>query len=162
MTRLGSDLDQRFQNKAPLMHGRMRNLQARLIHYKIAEQNDVYINLARALVAHAETSHRPFDVQRQLEKLSRRFPSFDGRDAVQKPRLVGDLYRLGFIERRDCEQVTGLFKMRQGFSQVGGTISNVRSQRQISDFLHTASFAAKGVRSQQKLTEDMGGTRSDW
>lgn len=154
MERFGSDLGQRFQNKAATLHSGMRNLQPWLIHDEVVEQQYVDINLARTLVAHAETSHRRFDVQRQLKELARRFPGFDGRNAVQKPRLVGDLYRLGFIERRDCEQATGLFKMRQGLLQVRGTISNVRSQRQISNFRHSASFAGKGVRSQQKLTED--------
>jgi hypothetical protein len=38
-------------------------------------------------------------------------------------------------------------------AQVGRTISQVRSQRQISGFAHQPSFAAKGPRIQQKPTD---------
>ena len=138
----------------------MRNLQTWLVHDEVAEQQYVDINLARALRAHAETSHRRFNLQRQMEQFSRRFPGFDGRHAVQKPRLVGNLYWLSFIKRRNREQPIAFFQTREGGAQVGGAVSDVRSQRQISDLLHSASFAGKGERSQQKLVESAW--RSDW
>src|SRR6266849_6951057 len=76
MAHLGSDLDQRFQNKPPPMHCRVRNLQARLIHYAVPKQHHVDIDLARTFLAHAKTSHRGFDLQRNLEQFSRRLVRF--------------------------------------------------------------------------------------
>jgi len=64
MARLGSDLDQRFENKPPLMHGGMGNLQARFIHHTVAEQHQVNVDLARTLLTHTETAHPRFDLQR--------------------------------------------------------------------------------------------------
>ncbi len=98
MARFGSDLGQRFENKAPLMHSRMRDFQSRLIYHAIPEKQYIDINVARTFGAHAETSHCGFRLQRQVEQLSGCHFSFDGGDAVEKPRLIGDVDWLGFIQ----------------------------------------------------------------
>ncbi len=131
---------------------RMRNLQARLIHDAIPKQHHVDINVARTFLAHAETSHRRFDLQRKLEQFSRRLVGFNRRHAVQKPGLVRNVDRLGLIQCGDGQQPSRDVQLCDRRAQVGRTISQVRSQRQISGFAHPTSFAAKGARIQQKLT----------
>jgi len=152
MARLRRNLDQRLENKSALVHCRMRNPQAWLIHHAIREKHNVDINVARTFLAHAETSHGRFDLQCKLEQLPRRLIRFNRRDAVQKPRLVWDVYRLGLIQGGNLQQPARNFQLCDGRAQVGRTVSQVRSQRQICDFTHPASFAANAARIQQKLT----------
>ena len=153
MARFGSDLDQRFQNKPALVHCRMRNLQARLIHHPIPKQHNVDIDLAGTFLAHAKTSHRRFDPQRKLQQFSWRLIRFNRCHAVQKPRLVRDVHRLGLIQCGDRQQPARYVQLCERLAQVGRTISQVRSQRQIGGFGHQTSFAAKGARIQQKLAD---------
>src|SRR5260370_11840598 len=68
---LRSDLNQRFQNEAPLMHCWMRNLQAGFIHHAVPKQHHVAINLALTFLAQAETSHASLHRQRNLEHVAR-------------------------------------------------------------------------------------------
>ena len=103
----------------------MRNLQARLIHHAIPKQHHVDINLARTFLAHAETSHGRFDLQRKLEQFSWRLIRFNRRHAVQKPGLVGDVHRLGFIQCGDRQQGARHIQMCDRRAQVGRTISQV-------------------------------------
>ena len=152
MARLGSDLDQRFQNKPPLMHGGMGDLQVRLIHDAVGEEHHVDINLARAFIAHAKASHGRFHLQGKLEQFSRRFLRFYRHHAVQKPGLVGNVHWLGFIPCGNRQQPARHFQLFDRLAQVGCAISQVRSQRQISGFRHGVSFAGNGARSQRKLT----------
>ncbi len=98
MAYVRSDFDQRFENKTAQVHGRMRNVQVRLMQDAIAKQHEVDIDIARAFGAHTETSHGRFDPQRQLEQLARRLIGCNRGHAVQKPGLVGKLDGLGLIE----------------------------------------------------------------
>jgi len=150
---VGSDLGQRCEDKTPLVHGGMRNLQAGLIHDLIAKQHDVDVNLARTLFARAETAHVGFDAQRKLEQLARRLLRLDGQRAVQKPGLVGDIDRLSFIERGDGEHAACCSQLFDGREQVGGAISQIRAQRQVCDFAHEHSFAGDGLRIHRKMNE---------
>jgi len=129
---IGSDLDQRFQHKAPLVHGWMRNRQTGLIDHAISEQHQVNINIARSLLALAETPHGRLDLQCRLEQFLRCLPGFDCGYAVEKPGLVGEVVRnidrLGLIECGDGQQSSGYIQLREGGAQVGGTVSEVRSQ----------------------------------
>ena len=155
MACLGSDLDQRLQNKPALVHCRMRNLQARLIHHPIPKKHHIDINLARTFLAHAKASHCRFDPQRKLEQFSRRLIRFNRRHAVQKPGLVRDVDGLGLIECGDGQQPARYVQLCERRALIGGTISEVRSQRQINGFGHKTSFAAKRPRIQQKPTDGL-------
>jgi len=48
---IGSNLNQRFENKPPILHRRMRNFQAWPIHHFISIQDHIDINLARAFIS---------------------------------------------------------------------------------------------------------------
>jgi len=152
MSRLGSDLGERFENKSSLMQRRMGNSQARFIDDLISKKHYIDIEVARALLAGAETAHGRFDVQRQLEQLARGHPGFNCRYTIQKPGLVGNVDGLGLIERGNSQQPSACFQLRKGGAQVGRTVSQIRAQRQIGDFTHSTSFAANAARIQQKLT----------
>jgi hypothetical protein len=97
MVHIGSDLDQRFENKAPLMHGRVRNFQARFLHRAIPKEHDIDIDVAWSFFLHAETPHLGLDLQDELEQFLWGLFSIDGDHAVQKPRLVWEIDGLGFI-----------------------------------------------------------------
>ncbi len=109
------------------MHGGVRNLQSRLIDDSVTKQQHVDIYFARPLVAQAETSHHGLDPQCQLEQFSRRLIRFYRRYAVEKPGLVGDFHRLGFVEGGNCDQPDGGIQLRERGAKIGSTISEVRS-----------------------------------
>src|SRR6266852_2267238 len=67
---------------------------------------------------------------------------FRFRGAIQKPRLLPQIHRLGFIERRHF--LDGYTRMRQFIdrrAQILSTVSDIRSQRQVNCFFnHALSF----------------------
>ena len=61
---------QRLQYKSPLRHSRMRNLQFRGLHHRVAEQQDVEIDLARTFRDPSFSPHRPFYLLQSHQQLS--------------------------------------------------------------------------------------------
>ncbi len=124
---------------------------------------------ALAQITRSESADR-LPASQRGQKFLRGFPEYRmariGSDLGQrfqnKPALVhcrmrnlqarGDIYRQGLIKCRDREQPARYVQLCERLAQVGRTISQVRSQRQISGFAHQASLAAKGGRIQQKPT----------
>jgi hypothetical protein len=129
MARLRGNLDQRFENEFSLMHSGMRNLQARFIHHAIPEQHYIYINVAWAMLAHAETSHRRFNLQCQLKQFSWRLVRFNRRYTIQKPGLIWKVDRLRLIQCGDGQQPSARVQLRKRRTKVGRTVSQIRSQR---------------------------------
>jgi len=101
MTDLGSNLDQRLENEPTLMHSRMRNPESMFVDDKVSEQHDININVAGAFFAHADSAHHRFDLQNELEQVFWRLCGLNRGHAIEKPRLVGHIDRLRFVQGRD-------------------------------------------------------------
>src|SRR5258708_22891922 len=97
MKDIGRNLRQRFQNKAPRVHGGMRNGQTGLVYNQISEEHDININGSWAFYLGALTSHRSFQSEHARKKLLRRKLGFHGHSTIQKKRLLLYFHRLGFI-----------------------------------------------------------------
>ena len=103
MERAWCDLDERLQNESPLLHGGMGHRQSRFIDDALSEKKQVDIDVARTFPAHTKTPHRRLDAQGEMKQVDGRHPGLDRRDAIQKPRLVGDVYWLRIVEAGDRE-----------------------------------------------------------
>src|SRR6266702_245032 len=58
---------------------------------------------------------------------------------IQKPRLLPQIHRLGFIERRHfCHRHTRMRQLIDRRAQVLGAVSDIRSQRQVHPFFNHA------------------------
>ena len=99
MTRFRRDLCQRFQDEAASVHGGMRNRQAPIFDDGVAKQENIEVDGARPFFLASLPSHLLLNLDDAGEKLCGRLLriQFDG--AIQKPRLRGEFYRFGFVER---------------------------------------------------------------
>ncbi len=156
MPNVGSDFCQRFQDKPPVVHSRMWDLQAGLIYHVVSEQHHVDIDFARTFLAHAETTHLGFDSQCQLEQFSRRHLGLDRGHAVQKPGLLGTCPEYRRAESRtsgDCQQrgplSNGAQRRRAGWRHDLPGSTPVTNRR----FGARISFAGKAYRNPEKITE---------
>ena len=76
-------------------------------NHRIAEKQNVDIDRARAFFLHALPAHLLFDAENRGHQLLRRLAGFKRDRTIQKPGLLGELHRLGFVERRNCRYATG-------------------------------------------------------
>ena len=125
----GGDLGKRHQNETALGHAGMRNLETALVHDRRAEQQDVHINNARAFRREAQSTHRALDIQQRLHEPLRRQFRFDFHHAIQKPFLVAQFDRLGFVRRRLLHDVHAVHGQRVNRTRnAQGAVTNVRSE----------------------------------
>ena len=64
---------------------------------------------------------------------------FKGHSAVQEPCLIGELHRLGLVERRNATRRGPWFQPRDRVAQMALAISDVRSQRKIDEVAHSSA-----------------------
>ena len=131
-----SDLGERFENKPALLHGGMRNCEARFAHDAVAIQQHVDVDFPRAFCAQAQASHGGFDRQCQLQQLTWRLNGFNRRHAIQKPGLVREIDWLRLVQGRYRQQHSSCAQLSDRLAQVRGTIPKVRPERKICDFWH--------------------------
>lgn len=102
MPKIGGELDERLENEAALQHSGMGNRQVRRFDDVLSVEQDVQVDGARALGASsAHSTSFPFHAQENGEELQREVAGLaDGND-IQKPGLVFEILRFGFVEGGD-------------------------------------------------------------
>src|ERR1051326_7308644 len=97
-----SNLRQRCQHKAAMLHRWMRDAELLFIHNFVAEKNDIRVDGPRPFWFGPFSSHGLLNREHTLEKLQRRQFGFYGRGTIQEPgSLGGDLYRLRLLKGRN-------------------------------------------------------------
>jgi hypothetical protein len=129
-----SNLGQRLQHKPALVHRRVRNFQARFIDHTISKQQDIDVNDARPFVPNPPAAHPLFDRKSEGQQVARRLGGFQRNRAVEKPRLIMEIYRLGFVKAGRCGHGSRLCQTFEGITKIGYAIAHVRSQRQVDEF----------------------------
>lgn len=131
------DLRQWFEDETALMQCGVWDRELRGINDGRAEEQDIDIDDSRTFCDYAFASHLLLDVQDRREQLFRKLLGFQRDDAVQEPRLPDKIHRLGFVKRRYRGDVAQSTQCIDGRGEIRGTISDVRSERQIHRFTHT-------------------------
>ena len=101
MFRLGGDLREWREDEAALVHRRVRDRQFGSVYNHISEQKNIDIDRSWTFLLNSLSSHRFLDVEDLFHHLGGSGRRLKCNDAVQKPRLIGELYRLGFIRGRN-------------------------------------------------------------
>src|SRR5258708_35895596 len=89
---------ERLQNKAPRVHGGMRDRQTSRVYDRVPEEHDVDIDGSWAFYLCALTSHRLLEFEDARKKLLRRELRFQSDNTIQKERLMLYFNRFRFIE----------------------------------------------------------------
>src|SRR4029077_4656762 len=92
-------------DKAPLAHSRMRNLQLTSVDDEVSEQEHIDVDRARAFRNSALATHSQFDGLKAREQEPGEKLRLPFHNEVQKPRLVMEVLRLGFINRGSTQDV---------------------------------------------------------
>src|ERR1035441_6311042 len=132
------DFRQRFQHESPFRHRRMRHRQRWRVDVGCAEEQDVDVDDARPLGLRSLPSHGALDSQHSGEELARDEFCAYGHGTIQKPWLLGELDRLGFVERRNLPHIAEIEEVTYCGPDVYLPVSEVGTQREIDDLLHLA------------------------
>ena len=97
MPRFRRDIDERLEDKTPLVQAWVGDSKAGFIDYEVPHQQDININFARPLSLQAEPTHFRFDGENCFQQFARSFFGFDVRHTVQEPGLIGEIYGLRFV-----------------------------------------------------------------
>lgn len=100
------DFRQRFEDETAMVHRWMRDGEFLRIYdrvFRLAgyEDQNIDVNQSRAFFLDAPPAHFLFDAEGPGHELARSQAGFERNGAIQKPRLSGELYRLGFIKGRE-------------------------------------------------------------
>src|SRR5579859_2111465 len=129
MRGLGCDFSERLEDEASLRHRGMRNRQVGSVYDGVSAEKNIDVNGARTLPLDALTPHRFLDRKYVCHQLSGSFAAFQRDGAVQEPRLIGDLDRFGFIERRERNVESMLPQPTDRLQQMPLAVPYIRSQR---------------------------------
>ena len=140
MTHIRRNRGERFQHKAALLHGRMRNREAGIVDNQIAKQENVDVDDARPFLLRSASAHPLLDVENAGEQFLRRLLRIQRDSTIQEPRLGGKFHGFGFVERRDLNDFTDGAQPVDGGIQIFGSIPDVRAERKID-----REFAPKPV-----------------
>lgn len=130
------DLGQRLQHEPALVHGGMRDCKMRRADDGIAKQQNVNVDIARALGLDAPASHLPLDGHNFRQEEFRHQLGAQSDGAIQEPGLRGKLNRLGFEEGGDGGHLTEFAELADRGAEVGLAIADIRTQREIDGLLH--------------------------
>jgi hypothetical protein len=130
VTEIGSDFEQRFENESPLQHAGMRNGELRRLYDVVAIEKEVDVNKARPLgTACASAAAFAFDPLQDREKLQWERTGLGGCRDIEKPGLVPDILRFGFVKRRPDDNVDLFgFEVSQSLLNVLPAVAEIRSQ----------------------------------
>ena len=107
----------------------MRNLEFRHRHHRIREKQDIDVYGAGTLGRQAPAAQQSFDFLRAVQQLQRKQVGFGFRYLVQKPILARHVHGLGFVNRRDPQNVNPRrFERLYSRLQHGFAVAQVRSQ----------------------------------
>ena len=93
------EVAKRYQNKCALVHVGVRHAQARLANDRIAIQQNVQIQCARAPSRSARATELSLNRQQATQQLSCGKSSANLQNRIEKTRLINHSYRRGFIDR---------------------------------------------------------------
>src|SRR5438067_4699454 len=110
------------------------------VNDRISEEQDIDIDDARTFFFETPAAHLPLQIKDSGKQLLRHLFSAEFDDAIQEPRLSGESYRLGLVERRYGLDAAQCSETCNGDIQVGGTIIKVRAEREVDVFVHGNSF----------------------
>lgn len=100
---------QRRENKFPLDQSRVRNSQPVFMNNVIPVKQDVDIQSSGGSASTSNAFVLPFHKQAGVQNLAGRQARFSFYDCIEKPRLIPDVFRFGFINRRGSNRFDTLF-----------------------------------------------------
>ncbi len=109
------------------------------------------IDDARTFFLETPAAHLPLQIKDSGQQLPWHLFSAEFDDAIQEPRLSGESYRLGLVERRYGLDAAQCSETCNGDIQVGGTIIKVRAEREVDVFVHGNSFPILAFAFQNKM-----------
>ena len=118
---------------------------------RISEEQDIDIDDARTFFLETPAAHLPLQIKDSGQQLPWHLFSAEFDDAIQEPRLSGESYRLGLVERRYGLDAAQCSETCNGDIQVGGTIIKVRAEREVDVFVHGNSFPILAFAFQNKM-----------
>src|SRR5207244_7666449 len=121
------------------------------VNERISEEQDIDINDARTFFLETPAAHLPLQIKDSGQQLPWHLISAEFDDAIQEPRLSGESYRLGLVERRYGLDAAQCSETCNGDIQVGGTIIKVRAEREVDVFVHGNSFPILAFAFQNKM-----------
>jgi len=136
MTHVRRNLGERFQHKAALVHGRMRNGEAGIVDNQIAKQKNVDVDDAWPFLLRSASSHLLLDLENAGEKFSRRLLRIQRDNTIQEPRLGSKFHGFGFVERRDLNDFAHGAQSVDGGIQIFRAVTDIRAERKIDRAVH--------------------------
>ena len=121
------------------------------VNQRISEEQDIDIDDARTFFLETPAAHLPLQIKDSGQQLPWHLFSAEFDDAIQEPRLSGESYRLGLVERRYGLDAAQCSETCNGDIQVGGTIIKVRAEREVDVFVHGNSFPILAFAFQNKM-----------
>jgi hypothetical protein len=118
---------------------------------RISEEQDIDIDDARTFFLETPAAHLPLQIKDSGQQLPWHLLGAEFNGAIQEPRLSGESYRLGLVERRYGLDAAQCSETCNGDIQVGGTIIKVRAEREVDVFVHGNSFPILAFAFQNKM-----------
>lgn len=122
---VGRDFRERREDETARSHGGMWDGKRGCVENLIAEQKDIEIDNARAFGLGATASHGFFYGKQRRHELGRGSFGIEGDGGVEKPGLIGEVDRLGLVERGDGGELTQGTQPGDGVAKVMLTITEV-------------------------------------
>jgi len=130
MAKAGSQIIQWNENEAAVSEARVRNLQLWQVDDLIAKEQNIHVDHAWAIADAPRSAEIAFDLVQRFEQFVRLAVPLHLDDAIQKPRLLAQIHRLGFIQRALANHPdVSLPETGDRAGNVSIALSQVRSQR---------------------------------
>ena len=128
-----SNLCQRRQHKAAMLHCGMRDAELLRIQNFVAKKNNIHIDGSWPLWFSPLSSHGLLNREHTLQKLQRRQFGLHGYSTVQEPGLLaGHFYRLCLIKVRNPGNRPQFPQPGDRFAKILFPITQIRSQREVN------------------------------
>jgi hypothetical protein len=154
VTELGSDFEQGLENESPLQHVGMRNDELRHLYDVVAIEKEVDVDKARPLgTACASAATFAFDPLQDREKLQWERTGLGGCRDIEKPGLVLDILRFGFVKGRPDDDVDVFgFEASQSLLNILPTVAEIRSQREVDRLQRDSSLLPSRLPTSQPIS----------
>ena len=143
MFEIGREFSQRFEDESAFGKGRVRDCEARFLDDPISKQQNIEVDEARAFFLEALAAHGGFEGEQGVQKLAGRLRGFDPDDAIQEPRLIGEIDGLGLIERRDGAHIGEGAESLEGVAEVAGAVAEVGAEGQVGGSCGHGQFGCR-------------------
>src|SRR5947207_13049019 len=107
---------------------------------RISEEQDIDTDDARTFFVATPAAHLPLQIKDSGQQLPWHLFSAELDDAIQEPRLSGESYRLGLVERRYGLDAAQCSETGNGNIQVGRTIVKLGAEGVVRVFVHRKSL----------------------